>query len=64
LESLAPSGATSNGRCANWGAGAEGFKDEQMLEGVGEVVLAADDVGDAEVGVVDAGGQVVGGIGV
>ena len=43
---------------------AETFEDEQMLEGVGEVILAADDVGDAEIGIVGAGGQVVGGIAV
>src|ERR1035441_8778205 len=41
--------------------GAGGFEDEHMLEGVGEMVLAADDVADAQVGVVGAGGQVVGG---
>ncbi len=40
---------------------AEGLEDQQVLEGVGEVILAADDVADAEIGVVDAGGQVVGG---
>ncbi len=40
---------------------AEGFEDEQMLEGVGEVILAANDVADAEIGVVDAGGEMVGG---
>jgi hypothetical protein len=39
---------------------AEGLEDEQVLEGVGEVILAADDVGDAEIGVVGAGGEVVG----
>ena len=43
---------------------AETFEDEQVLEGVGEVILAADDVGDAEIGIVGAGGQVVGGIAV
>ncbi len=31
-----------------------------MLEGVGEVILAADDVADAEIGVVNAGGEVIG----
>ena len=62
LESLVPSGATSSGRCANCGGlGAEALEDEQVLEGVGEVVLAADDVADAEIGIVDAGGEVVGG---
>ncbi len=40
---------------------AEGFEDEQVLEGVGQVILAADDVADAEIGVVGAGGEVVGG---
>ena len=37
------------------------LEDEQMLEGVGEVILAADDVADAEVGIVNAGGKVIGG---
>ena len=39
---------------------AGGFEDEHVFEGVGEMVLAADDVADAEVGIVGAGGQVVG----
>ena len=39
---------------------AEGFEDQDVFEGVGEVVLAADDVADAQVGVVGAGGQVIG----
>ncbi len=39
---------------------AEPFEDQQVLEGVGEVILAADDVADAEIGVVDARGEVVG----
>ena len=39
----------------------EGLEDEQMLKSVGEVILAADDVADAEIGVVDAGGEVVSG---
>ena len=43
---------------------AEALEDQQMLEGVGEVILAADDVRDAQVGVVGAGGQVIGGIAV
>ena len=61
LDSLAPSGATSSGRWANCGgAVAEALEDEQVLEGVGEVILAADDVADAEIGVVGAGGEVVG----
>ena len=40
--------------------GTDAFKDEDVLEGVGEVVLAANDVGDAQVGVVDAGREVIG----
>ena len=50
--------------CEAGGDGSETFKDEDVLEGVGQVVLPADDVGDAEVGVVKAGGQVVGGVAV
>ena len=62
LESLVPSGATSRGRCANCGGvGAEALEDEQVLEGVGEVILAANDVADAQIGVVDAGGEMIGG---
>ncbi len=38
---------------------AQALEDQQMLEGVGEVILAADDVADAQIGVVDAGGEVV-----
>ena len=41
--------------------GAEAFKDEQMLEGVGQVILAADNVADAEIGVVGARGEMVSG---
>ena len=40
---------------------AEGLEDQQVLEGVGEVILAADDVADAEIGVVGAGGEVISG---
>ena len=40
---------------------AESLEDEQVLEGICEVILAADDVSDAEISVVDARGQVVGG---
>ena len=39
----------------------ERLEDQDVLEGVGEVVLAADDVADAQVGVVGAGAQVIGG---
>ncbi len=38
----------------------EALEDEQVLEGVGEVILAANDVADAQIGIVDAGGEVVG----
>ena len=41
--------------------GAGGVEDQHVLEGVGEVLLAADDVGDAQVGVVGAVGEVIGG---
>ena len=41
--------------------GAGGLEDQDVLEGVGEVVLAADDVADAQIHVVGAGCQVVGG---
>ena len=40
---------------------ARGFEDQHVLEGVGQVILAADDVADAQVHVVGAGGQVVSG---
>ena len=38
---------------------AEGGEDEQLLGRVGEVVVAADDVGDPHLGVVDRDGEVV-----
>src|SRR5580658_7905356 len=41
--------------------GACAFEDEHVLVGVGEMVLAANNVADAEVDVVGAGGEVVGG---
>ena len=37
-----------------------GAEDQDVLEGVGQVVLAAHDVADAEIDVVGAGGQVIG----
>ncbi len=39
----------------------ERLEDQQVLEGVGQVILAADDVADAQIGVVDARGEVIGG---
>ena len=39
---------------------AQRFEDQHVLEGVGEVILAADDVADAQVGVVGAGRHVIG----
>ncbi len=42
------------------GAG-QRLENQHMFEGVGEVILAADDVADAQVGVVGAGGHVIGG---
>jgi hypothetical protein len=39
--------------------GAQGFEEEDLLRRVRDVVLAADDVGDAGVGVVDRRGEVV-----
>ena len=56
-----PSGAMSSGRCAKWAIRRRGFEDQLVLEGVGEMLLAADDVADAQVGVVGAVGQVIGG---
>jgi glutamyl/glutaminyl-tRNA synthetase len=38
---------------------AGGVKDQDVFEGVGEMVLAANDVSDAQVGVVGAGGEVI-----
>ena len=40
---------------------AGGLEDQNVFEGVGEVVLAADDMADAEIDVVGTGGHVVGG---
>ncbi len=39
--------------------GPKAFEDEQVFEGVGEVVLAANDVADRQVGVVHAGRQMI-----
>ena len=39
---------------------AGGFEDQDVLEGVREMVLAADDVADPQIGIVGAGGQVIG----
>ncbi len=39
--------------------GAEGLEDEELGEGVGEVLLGADDVGDLHLDVVDGAGEVV-----
>ena len=60
LESLAPSGAISNGRCANFGGvDAQRLKDQHVLERVREMILAANDVGDPQIGVVGAGCHVI-----
>ena len=49
-------------RCAKTGTGsAERLEDEDLPGRVAEVVVAADDVRDLHVGVVDDGGEVVGG---
>src|SRR5471030_1452003 len=61
FESLAPSGAVSNGRCANSGSNARGLENQNVLVGIREVVLAANDVADAKIRVVGAGGQMIGG---
>ncbi len=37
-----------------------GFEDQDVLEGVGEMILAADDVADVEIDVVGAGRHVIG----
>src|SRR5208282_3951125 len=44
-----------------WRLGASAFENEHMLVGVGEMILAADNMADAEVDVVGTGGEVVGG---
>ena len=41
--------------------GAGGFEDQLVLEGVREMLLSADDVRDAQVGIVGAVRQVIGG---
>ena len=57
-----PSGAMRSGQVREGGRlGSGGVEDQDVFEGVGEVVLAADDVADAEVGIVGAGGEVIGG---
>ena len=38
---------------------AETLKDEKVLESVAQVILAADDVADAEIGIVEARGEVI-----
>ena len=56
-----PSGATSSGRWRELRRrGAGGLENQHVLEGVGEVILPANDVADAQIGIVGAGGQVVG----
>ena len=61
FESLLPSGAISSGRCANCGARRRAAsKDQHVLEGVGQMILPADDVADAQIGIVGAGGQMIG----
>ncbi len=37
----------------------QALEDQQVLERVGEVILAADDVADAQIGIVDARGEVI-----
>ena len=61
FDSFEPSGAISNGRCANCGGlTPKRLEDQHVFEGVGEVILAADDVADAQVRVIGAGGHVIG----
>ena len=49
-------------RCAKVGAGkAQRLVDQDLARGVGQVVVAADDVGDLHVGVVTDNGEVIGG---
>ena len=61
FESFEPSGAISSGRCANFGSWTpQRLEDQDVLERVGQVFLAAQDVGDAEIGIVGAGGHVIG----
>ena len=60
LESFIPSGAMSSGQVREGGRfGARGVENQLVFEGVGEMLLAADDVGDAQVGIVGAVGQVI-----
>ena len=58
LDRPPPGASTSSGKCAKAGtARAQRLEDLDLRAGVGDVVLAADHVGDAEVDVVDHRGQ-------
>ena len=62
LGQLVAVGAQDHGQVREGGhVVAEGLVDEDLARGVGQVVVAADDVGDAHVGVVADHGEVVGG---
>ena len=62
LEKPRPSASPISGRCANRRRRPVQRREDGELErGVGDVVLAADDVGDAEIRVVDRRGEQVGG---
>ena len=54
LDSASPPAPTSSGKCAKCGtARAQRLEDLDLRRGVGDVILAADDVGDGEVDIVD-----------
>ena len=62
LGQLVAVGAQDHGQVREGGhVVAESLVDEDLARGVGQVVVAADDVGDAHVGVVADHGEVVGG---
>ena len=62
LAELLAVGAQNHGEVGEGGnLVAEGLEHEHLARGVGEVVVAADDVGHAHLAVVDDGGEVVGG---
>jgi hypothetical protein len=61
LDSFEPSGPWISGICAITGTvPAERLVDLRLARGVGEVIVAADDVGDAHVVIVDHDGEHVG----
>ena len=61
LESLPPAASAISGRWAKPVAGLSSAAKASWRRGVGDMVLAADDVADAEVDIVDGRGEQVGG---